>query len=225
MNVASASGTPAWRRLDRLMLVSLLAAGGFWLLLLSPPWDTEGSEGVGFFLTAATYVLLGALGMAGLYAREEVTLKQEVLMLVAVWTAAVLLWTAMWLNLGVTAEHHPGTAYLVNGVSWTGSISSGLWIATPCFLAWQLLALSIRAAWRRLSARRRCAGSTPAARPAHRGWDRASRGLTGVHRHGATGQHESRQMRLSTVGDMPGLYAGQPAPRLTLTDRCPRRLR
>jgi hypothetical protein len=142
-------------RVDRLMLVSLLGVGGFWVLLLMPPWGSEDVKDMVFFLVVATYVVTGSMAMAVLYARQNITAKQEVLTLLALWLVAVALWTGIFLRLGVIAEHDPDTGYLVNGVSWSSSTFFALLIATPCFFVWQVPALIIRAIWRRLPARPR----------------------------------------------------------------------
>lgn len=149
---ARARTVPAF---DRLMLTSLVAVGGCWLLVLAPPWGTAGPGDLILFSVGAGYVVVGAMAMAGLYARERITLAQEVSVLVLLWLAAVALWTAIYLALGVTAERDPGTAYLVNGVSVPWSIYFALWVATPAYLAWQVPALVIRIAWRRRPARLR----------------------------------------------------------------------
>jgi hypothetical protein len=134
------------------MMSSLVLVGGCWLVLITPPWAIDGVEDAVYFLVIATYVVAGGLWMSALYARESVTLKQEVLALVALWLIAVAMWTAAWYRLGITAESDPDTAYLVNGASLPEDVGLGLWLATPCFAAWQLPALAIRAAWRRWAA-------------------------------------------------------------------------
>ncbi|WP_344048098.1 hypothetical protein [Nocardioides panacihumi] len=135
------------------MLVSLVVVGAMWLLLLAAPWGIDDFEGLAFFVIVATYVVAGGLAMGALYARDEVTMRQEILTLLTLWLVAVALWTGIFLNLGVKAEHDPDTAYLVNGVSWTDSIYFALWIATPCFIVWQVPALVSRIVWRRVPSR------------------------------------------------------------------------
>lgn len=140
----------AWR-VDRLMVISLVAVGAMWLLLLAPPWRTDGAQGLVSFTILVAYVVGGGVAMGVLYARDEVTVQQELLTLAALWLVAFGLWTAAFLRLGVLAEHSTDTAYLVNGVSWPDSIATGLWLATLCFIAWQVPALLLRIAWRRLA--------------------------------------------------------------------------
>lgn len=121
-------------RLDLPMLVSLLLVGAFWLLLILQPW-TDDTRDRRWFVVLTVYVVVGALAMAELYGRPgDITLRQEVLTLVALWAVATLMWAVI----------------LVPDSSWTAVLLAA-WFAAVCFALWQLPALAGRALWRRLS--------------------------------------------------------------------------
>jgi hypothetical protein len=73
--------------------------------------------------------------LAAVYARDALTWRQEVLAWATPWAVAVGLWTEI------------GAAF--GEPSWL-SLWFGLLIATPCYLAWQIVALAVRQllAWR-----------------------------------------------------------------------------
>lgn len=139
----SATGRTA-TRLDPLMLVSLLVSGAVWLVLLATPL-ADGVGGWGLCLIGAAYVVVAALPMAALYARAVVTWRQEVGCLGLLWLAAVAIWTL------IGAAQAPSSLVLSDVVI---DVFVGLWIGTPCFIAWQVLALAVRVGWRRWSAHR-----------------------------------------------------------------------
>ena len=122
---------PARGRLDRPVLVGNLVSGALWLALLA--FDSPVLSLVG-----AAYVAAGSVFLAAIYAREALTRRQEALAWAAPWLVAVALWT--WIGASVEG----GTS----GVLLT--LWFGLVIATPCYLAWQLVALAVRnlVAWR-----------------------------------------------------------------------------
>ncbi|MBC9733855.1 hypothetical protein [Nocardioides marmotae] len=119
-------------RLDGPVLVGNLVAGACWLVVLSfLSWPLA--------LLGAVYVAGASVFLAAVYARPALTRRQEATAWVVPWLAAVALWT--WVAAGIEG----GTsAWLLN--AWFGLV-----IATPCYLAWQLLALAVRQllAWRR----------------------------------------------------------------------------
>src|SRR5690606_24265726 len=86
----------------------------------------------------AAYVAAASVFLAAVYARRALTRRQEAAAWVAPWLAAVALWT--WVLAGVEG----GTS------SWLLAVWFGLVVATPCYLAWQALALAVRQlmAWR-----------------------------------------------------------------------------
>jgi hypothetical protein len=124
---APATGAgPARARLDRLVLTSNVVAGIWWLLVLAPPWRD-------LFLVAAAYVVAGSVFLAAVSAREG-TRRQEALAWVTPWLAAVALLTL----LGVSTSTEQSVS------DWLLSVLSGLSIATPGYLVWQVSALAVR---------------------------------------------------------------------------------
>ncbi len=120
-------------RLDRPVLVGNLVSGGLWLsplAFLSPI----------LFVIGAVYVVSGSVFLAAVYARPVLTGKQEVLAWVAPWLLAVALWAVL---IGSSEFQNTVSHYLV-------ALGVGLFIATPCYLAWQIVALAVRQflAWR-----------------------------------------------------------------------------
>jgi len=125
---------PARVRLDRPTLVSNLVSGTLWLSPLAFPWSGTAVVGWPLFLIGAVYVVAGSLFLAVVYAHEARTTRQEVLAWIAPWLGAVALW--MLIVIGVDFE---------NAVShYLFALYVGLLIATPCYLAWQIVALAIR---------------------------------------------------------------------------------
>jgi len=124
---------PKGARVDRPVLVGNLVSGAVWLsplAFLSPI----------LFLIGAIYVVAGSLFLAAVYARPVLTRKREVLAWVAPWLVAVALWAVL---IGDTEFENTVSHYLM-------ALSGGLLIATPCYLAWQTVALAVRQflAWR-----------------------------------------------------------------------------
>lgn len=77
--------------------------------------------------------------LAAVYAKPSLTKGQEAAAWVVPWLVAVALWS--WVGAGIEGGTSTG---LLN--AWFGLV-----IATPCYLAWQVLALAVRQllAWRR----------------------------------------------------------------------------
>lgn len=131
---ASATRTePTRARLDRPVLVSNIVSGALWLLLLAAPWPDRFGSWV-LFGIGAVYVVAGSVFLAAVYAREILTMGQEALAWAIPWLVAVALWAVL---LAAT--------FLENSVSdWLMALYGGLSIATPCYLAWQIVALAVR---------------------------------------------------------------------------------
>lgn len=110
------------------MLVSNLASGAVWLLVL---------VGLGAWplaLIGAGYVVVGSLFLAAVYARDTLSRKQEALAWVAPWLAAATLWALLLsaVDAGQSAPQH------------LLSLGLGAVIATPCYLGWQAVAFALR---------------------------------------------------------------------------------
>ena len=131
---APASRTePARTRLDRPVLLSNIVSGALWLFLLAVPWsDQFGSWAL--FGMGAVYVAAGSVFLAAVYAREVLTMGQEALAWAIPWLVAVALWTLL------LAAFDLGNS--VSG--WLLTLFAGLCIGTPCYLAWQIVALAVR---------------------------------------------------------------------------------
>jgi hypothetical protein len=127
---------PARVPLDRRILVGNLASGALWLLLLAAPWGDI--EGWGLFLLGAAYVAAGSLFLAAAYGRDALTPRHEAL----AWALPGLAAVALWAVVGAGLEG--GTT------GWFLPLWFGLLIGTPCYLAWQVVALAVRQllAWR-----------------------------------------------------------------------------
>ena len=116
-------------RLNRSFLVSNLASGALWRILLAVPWQAWSLLAGG-----AAYVVVGSLFLATVYAREPLTSKQQALAWVTPWIVAISLWTYL-------------IAPISGGESGSDPFQSlwfGLLIATPCFLGWQGVAFLAR---------------------------------------------------------------------------------
>ena len=123
---------PPRARLDRSVLVSNIVSGALWLLPLAVPWSDLGSWVL--FGMGAVYVAVGSVFLAAVYAREVLTMGQEALAWTAPWLVAVALWTA--LLAAIDFENSVS--------SWLLTLFAGLCIGTPCYLAWQIVALAVR---------------------------------------------------------------------------------
>jgi hypothetical protein len=121
---------PARVRLDRPVLVGNLVSGA---LCLSPFAFVSPF----LFLSGAAYVVAGAVFLAAIYGRGVRSWKQEAWAWAVPWLVAAALWA--WILSGVSLS----PSYLV-------CLGPGLLIATPCYLAWQIVALAVRQfiAWR-----------------------------------------------------------------------------
>jgi hypothetical protein len=127
-------------RLDGAMLVSLLASGLLWLLLLTPPWTSA----LGVFVLGAAYVAVGSVAMAAVHGRAEVLVQRELLTLALLWVLDVALWAAL-TGIGTLVTDGPGEL----GSALCFGLWFGLWIGTPAFVMWQVLALVLRGCrWR-----------------------------------------------------------------------------
>lgn len=140
--MSSSDGRDPWRRLDGPILTSNLVSGALWLFLMTPPWS-DSFGGLGLFLIGAGYVLVGSVFLAAVYAREALSRRQELLAWLAPWFVACFLWSDILSGIGPD-----------DGGSWVSAIAGaaglGLLVGTPCYLAWQIVALVIRqlSAWR-----------------------------------------------------------------------------
>lgn len=114
-------------RLDRSVLVGDLVAGALLLVVLAllATWV--------LVLLGAAYVVAASVLLAAFYGRGSFSRRQEALVWVVPWLGAVLLW--MW----VGAQIGGGSATLSLLNLWFGLV-----VATPCYLAWQLLAVAVR---------------------------------------------------------------------------------
>jgi hypothetical protein len=132
-SVPASQTEPATTRLDRRVLLSNVVSGALWLLLLAVPWsDTFGSWAL--FGIGAVYVAAGSVFLAAVYAREVLTMGQEALAWATPWLVAVALWTLLLAAIDFEDS--------VSG--WLLTLFAGLCIGTPCYLAWQIVALAVR---------------------------------------------------------------------------------
>lgn len=118
--------------LDRPVLVGNLVSGAVWLWPLAIPWS--GIANWPLLLIATVYVVAGGVFLAAVYARETLTRRQEVLAWIAPWLVAVLLWAVL---IGSTEFENTASHYLLG-------LFVGMFIATPCYLVWQIVALAVR---------------------------------------------------------------------------------
>ena len=139
VNIASEAAAPvsppARRvRLDCAVLVSNLASGALWLLILAAlgAWPLS--------VIGSVYIVAASLFLAVVYAREALTAKQEALAWVAPWLGAVVVWATV-----ISAIEFENTAS-----HYLAGLSVGMLLGTLCYLGWQMLALAIRQflAWR-----------------------------------------------------------------------------
>ena len=119
--------------LDRRVLVSNLLAGALGFLITFPiSWWV--------LPVGAVYVVAVSVFFAAVYARPELTLRQEAWTWLGPWLLAIVLWTLIWVS-----------AWFESSVShYLGGLALGLVLGTATYVAWQLLALVIRElmAWR-----------------------------------------------------------------------------
>lgn len=120
-------------RLDRSVLVSSIVSGALWLLLPAVLWSDQFGSWV-LFGVGAVYVVAGSVFLAAVYAREVLTMGQEALAWAAPWLVAVALWTLL-----LAAFDFESSVS-----SWLLALFAGLCIGTPCYLAWQIVALAVR---------------------------------------------------------------------------------
>ncbi|MGB0098652.1 MAG: hypothetical protein WBP61_00090 [Nocardioides sp.] len=123
--------TPAPRhraRFDHPVLVSNLASGALWLLVPAAlgAWPLS--------LIGGGYVLAGSLFLAAVYAGGSLSTKQEALTWVAPWLVAIALWALILTGLGSGGS---APELLI-------ALGVGTVVATPCYVAWQAVALAIR---------------------------------------------------------------------------------
>jgi hypothetical protein len=131
---ASATTTePTRARLDRSVLVGSIVSGALWLLLVAVLWSDQFGSWV-LFGMGAVYVAAGSVFLAAVYAREALTMGQEALAWVAPWLVTVALWTLL-----LAAFDFENSVS-----SWLLALFAGLCIGTPCYLAWQIVALAVR---------------------------------------------------------------------------------
>jgi hypothetical protein len=118
-------------RLDHGMLVSNVASGAFWLILLAIP------AGVWLVGMGALYVIGASLFLAAVYAREPLSRGQMILAGTIPWLAAVALWT--WLAASIDGSDTGSDLVL--------SVWFGVLLGTACFAAWQTVAFLARHFW------------------------------------------------------------------------------
>src|SRR6476469_7413905 len=142
-DMSSSVDRDPWRRLDGPILVSNLVSGAVWLFPMTPPWS-DSFGGLGLFLTGAAYVLVGSVFLAAVYAREALSWRQELFAWLAPWVVACFLWSYVLSGIGPDG----GGGGWASAVA--GAVGLGLLVGTPCYLAWQIVALVIRQiiAWR-----------------------------------------------------------------------------
>jgi hypothetical protein len=113
--------------LDRRILVSNLVSGA---LCLSPllffAWP--------LFLIGAAYIAAGSVFFGAVYAHDALTARQEALAWAAPWLVAGAVWALV--LVGIEFEN--------TVLHYVLSLCLGLPIATPCYLVWQGVALTIR---------------------------------------------------------------------------------
>jgi hypothetical protein len=124
---------PTRARLDRSVLVSSIVSGALWLLLVAALWSDRFGSWV-LFGMGAVYVAAGSVFLAAVYACEVLTMGQEALAWVTPWLVAVALWTLL-----LAAFDFENSVS-----SWLLALFAGLCIGTPCYLAWQIVALAVR---------------------------------------------------------------------------------
>lgn len=120
-------------RFDRSVLVSNIVSGALWLLLPAVLGSDQFGSWV-LFGMGAVYVAAGSVFLAAVYAREVLTMGQEALAWATPWLVAVALWTL--LLAAIDFENSVS--------SWLLALYAGLCIGTPCYLAWQMVALAVR---------------------------------------------------------------------------------
>ena len=113
-----------------------------WLLLASPLF-VHTLAGWVTLLIGAVYVVAAGVFLAAFYARADLTRGREGLS----WGREALAWVAVWL--GAVGLWAVVLAYgfddIENSVSgWLFALWVGLCIGTPCYLAWQFVALAVR---------------------------------------------------------------------------------
>jgi hypothetical protein len=124
---------PTRARLDRPVLVSNAVSGALWLLLVAALWSDQFGSWV-LFGMGAVYAAAGSVFLAAVYACEVLTMGQEALAWVTPWLVAVALWTLL-----LAAFDFENSVS-----SWLLALFAGLCIGTPCYLAWQIVALAVR---------------------------------------------------------------------------------
>jgi hypothetical protein len=120
---------PDRAKLNRSILLSNLIAGPVWLLplfVLLAHWS--------MLLVVTMYVVAGSVFLAAVYAHEVVTRRQEALAWIGSWLVSVALWFFM--GIGLSGENTVW-GYLL-------CLFDALLVATPCYLAWQMVALAVR---------------------------------------------------------------------------------
>jgi hypothetical protein len=133
----AAQTEPAPARLDRAVLVGNLVSGAVWLWPLAVPWALNSLP---LFVLGTVYVLVCSVFLAAVYARPVLSRNQEVLAWVTPWLVAVALWAVLLV----------GTDFENTVWHYLTAISVAMFIATPCYLVWQISALAVRQllAWR-----------------------------------------------------------------------------
>ena len=113
--------------------MSCIVSGTLWLLLVAVLWSDQFGSWV-LFGMGAVYVAAGSVFLAAVYAREVLTMGQEALAWATPWLVAVALWTLLLAAIDFEDS--------VSG--WLLTLFAGLCIGTPCYLAWQIVALAVR---------------------------------------------------------------------------------
>jgi hypothetical protein len=150
--------------IDRPTLASFVGVGLAWLLLLSPPWGSDGTEDVVSFLIGVVYVVAGGLWLASAAKRIPDTAWEQVIIPGLLWLVTIVFWTVAW---AVTVESDRGVGHLADADSLSEDIGHAIFLGTASFLIWLLPSLGIRRSWRWIVRER----------PRHQGPDTVGGGL------------------------------------------------
>lgn len=127
-------------RTDRRLLISNLAAGGFWLAVVGLPWGETSLNVYPFVGIGAAYVLVASVVIARVYGREHATATQKVVTMAVVWACACVLWSCLFVG-----GDKGNFGWMANIVFLLGF---GLLFGTVCFVLWQSVAFLICACWK-----------------------------------------------------------------------------
>jgi hypothetical protein len=123
-------------RIDRPVLVSNAISGALWIIVALLPWNGADYDwsSLPLALVPTAYVAGMSWYLGSVYGRDALTVAQEAVAWIVPWLVGVALWSV--LTVGLMFVNTPG--------HWAGGIAWALAVATPCYLAWQVVALVIR---------------------------------------------------------------------------------